>query len=199
MKMKTSILFGAFVAGLLILMAIPMVMLLALNMGGPEWYWARTGNVLTDWSIWYLDVLPFYIIAFATAFISRKHFAFRIAKNEIFFWLFAWAFYDWAWQAIVGTIQPGWNWESSFYFDIWFHPTPMWLFLVAAIAGLGMGIYEMRAAKKPVQLLPFVLWLIWVYGMGAVTQVIQVPWTAWAIYDIIMVIAITAAFKITLW
>jgi len=197
--MKTSTLFGTFTAGLLVLMAIPMVMLLALNMSGPEWYWADTGNVFTDWSIWYTVFLPFYIIAFATAFISRKHLKFRIAKNEIFFWLFAWGFYDWCWQAIVGMVQPPWSWTAIYYFDIWWHPTQYWLFFVAAMAGLGMGVYEMRVAKKPKQLLPFLLWLAWVYGMGGVTQVIHVDWTTWLVYDIIMALAVSAAFKSTIW
>lgn len=160
-------------AGFSTLLAIPICLQLALGWVGPEYYWANSGNIFTDWSIYYLDFLPVWFI-FSILWLAGKLTSFNLAKWLVFFYLGYWLFYDWAWQFIVIVNNPTeFSWSSPFYFAILIDDPPMWLFLVMAITGFLLSLLLLHVKDKPRNLLPFIAYLGLIYVPGAIGEVVE--------------------------
>jgi hypothetical protein len=183
------------IAGFTILLAIPLAMLLALHMTYPAWYWARTGNVFTDWGIWVLDILPAWI-CISVAWLGSRAVKWMAFKLYIFYLLAGWLLYDWVWWFIVGVATPAsFSWTAPFYFDILMKDPPMWLFLCVAVLGLVVAVVEWQRTrgKDHSKITPFILYLIFMYGLGGVTQITPVPAWFYAAWDFTWVIIIGMA------
>lgn len=188
-------------AVLSILLAIPMCLRDQLHMEYPAWYWANSGNIFTDWSIYYLDFIPFWVI-FSVVWLSPRPSFLFLVKWFVFFMLGYWLFYDWTWWFLVLAISPGmFSWTAPFYFDIIIHDSPMWFFLVMSIVGFLLSLLMMSAIKRsPWFMLPFIVYLGYIYGLGGITEVMNVEawfYIAWsAIFlPLIACIAIFSIYK----
>lgn len=174
MKQNSKIIIA--LAGIAVFLCIPEVMRSALNMTGTAWSWTTTIHAtswivafLGDYQVWYLILLPSWILI-AIVLVSPQPTPFKFTKLYIVFMLAFWLTYDWAWWTIVASATPtAFSWTAVFYFDIPpFAPaTPMWAFFTMAIVGFIMGVALLRSVKKPAALIPYILYLIYVYGIGA--------------------------------
>lgn len=182
------------------IMAIPMVMLFQLDMGGPEWYWATTGNIFTDWAIYYLNILPLWII-FAAIWLSSpdasiSYLGFKFAKWIVIFYLVYWLAYDWAWWGITYFATGTFDWNQVFYFTIIIPDTPMWFFFVISILG-GIFGYLATRINRPLEVIPFIIWLVYIYLLGGIEEVIDVDITGHVVYSCLFIPAIIITFIIS--
>jgi len=180
-----------------ILMAIPMVMRDALGMTGAKYAWEKTGDIFTDWSIYYLDFIPVWMVISIVA-MTGKITAFRLTKYITFFMLGYWLWYDWAWWTIVAIVRPAsFSFTTTFYFDILVPSTPMWLFLLISMVGVFLSILLARHAETLLDCLPFVVYLFLVYGIGGIALVMPVPLVGFVLWDSVLsgLFALMAAYS----
>lgn len=177
---KLMVVFPVFSA----LLAVPMCLKLQLGMDGSAWYWANTGNIFTDWSVWYLNIIPLWVIV-SSLWMGGKLQPYKLAKWVVVFYLGYWLFYDFCWWAIVGAMKPeSFAWDKPFYFAIIVPDPPMWFFLLISIIGACLSVLLLYLHDSWLNLIPFVIWIGYVYGIGGIAEVAVVePWMylAWSI------------------
>jgi len=147
---------AVFLAGLAILMAVPMVMLLQLG--------------ISSWDIWYLNVIPLWVIG-GMAWVLRRTKLLAMAKWVVWWYLGYWLFYDWTWWTIAAGVDPGaFSLSAEFYFDIIVHRPHMWFFLTIAVLGFALGLVLLLNKQRLTwgKLLPYIMYLVYVYGLGSV-------------------------------
>jgi len=149
---------AVFFAGLAVLMAIPMMLYFQLHVG--------------SWDIWYLNVLPLWVILGIMYLLHGKIHAVDTAKWVVSWYLGYWLLYDFTWWGITAAASPGSvTWTTPFYFDIIVRQPQMWLFLLVAVTGFVLSV--MLLATKNVtwtKLAPYIIYLVYVYALGGFTQ-----------------------------
>lgn len=179
-----------------ILMAIPLLLRDQLQFEYPAYYWANSGNIFTDWGIYYLDFIPAWFII-SLLWVTGAITPFRLAKWMIVFFLGFWLFYDWFWWGAVIAVDPAsFSWVAPFYFDILVPGTPMWLFLLVSIGGAALALHVARSATNVTNLVPFAMYLVFIYGLGGITQVMAMDILFYWTWDLVFVIAIVVAFPL---
>jgi len=191
-EVKILVIFGAFA----IVLAIPATLLFALDMDGPEFYWANSGNIFTDWSVYYLDFLPACFIL-SVLWLTNKLTFYNASKFFVFFFLSFWFFYDWAWWFIVILNDfSQFTWYMPFYFDIIIEGPPMWFFLMMSILGIVMSVLLLKMRDRWRSLFPFILYLIYVYALGGITEVIEIDTFFYWLWSIAFIPLIAVSFAI---
>lgn len=177
-------------AGFAILLAIPMTLRFGL---GWDLYWANTGNIFTDWSIYYLDFLPAWIITSALLLSGNLTF-YNLAKWIVVFFLGYWLLYDWTWWMIVAGVDPGgFSWIDPFYFDIIVKEPRMWFFLIISVIGFLLSLLVLKLKDSWYSLLPFVLYLVYIYALGGITEVMPVEDSFYVAWSVIWLLLISAS------
>lgn len=191
-EMKTTWKILAMLVGLAILLAITSALQSAF---GNSLAWTTTGDPFTDWQVYYLDFIPTWIILCAV-WITPKPSAFKAMKWILAFFCGYWLFYDWIWWSVEAVAKPGsFSWSMPFYFNIVVPGTPMWFFLMIAIAGFMLSIVLLEKARTWKHLIPFILYLAWIYGIGGIALVIPtLPLIAYEIWSAIFIPVIAIAF-----
>jgi len=192
-SLKTGTKFIVSFAVFSILMAIPLLLRDQLKYEYPVYYWANSGNIFTDWGIYYLDFIPAWFVI-SLLWVTGSITPFRIAKWFVVFFLGFWLFYDWFWWGAVIAVDPAsFSWTAPFYFDILVPGTPMWVFLLASIAGAVLALYVARTSTNWTNLVPFIMYLVFIYGLGGITQVVAMDIMFYWFWDLVFIVALIVA------
>jgi hypothetical protein len=193
--------FAAFMAE----MSITECMRSMLGMGGSNWSWTSTIGKLgiwsffCDWSIWYLDIIPATLI-FGMIWVLPQPSWFKAAKFEIAYTLAGWLVFDWVWWATVSVVHPSlFSWTDVFYFTIVVPNTPMWTFALFAALGAGMAILLLKTANQWRRLVPFVVFLVWIYLPGGIDLVIKLGVEFYEYWSVVMIPVIAGSFLLAYW
>lgn len=180
-------------SGFAVLLSIPMTLYFGLHWTYPDHYWAVTGNPFADWGVYILILIPGYFVVIALI-LSHDLTPYNLAKWLVDFYLGYWLFYDWTWQLLVSLFGNGFSLKSPFYFDIIIKSPPMWLFLTMAVIGFLMSLLMLKLVDSWWNVGFFTLYLVYVYGLGAVTQVMPMPDTFYIDWSVVMLLLLGITF-----
>jgi hypothetical protein len=178
-----------------VLLAIPLCLRDALGLTHPQWYWANSGNIFADWSIYYLNFLPIWVIISSLWLLNRLSLL-NIVKWTVFFYLGYWLFYDWVWWFLVMQVDPAsFSWGAVFYFDIIIPRPQMWFFLLVAIVGFFLSILLLQLEEDSYRnLVPFILYLVYVYLPGVFGEVLFIDDYFYLIWSLVFIPLILVSF-----
>lgn len=97
---------------------------------------------------------------------------YQIMQLFLGFWCFHWLVYDWWWWAYELGLGVVYNtpefWNDLFYSPLLIPNPPMWLFLVEAFLGTGIGFYTIFVPKSNRDIAPSFIYLYTVYMNASV-------------------------------
>lgn len=178
------------------ILAIPICFRDQLKFTYPTYYWANSGNIFLDWGFIYLNFIPIWFI-FSIVWITGLGWR-RFVKYMIMFYLGYWLFYDWTWWFLVESFKPNdFAWIKTFYFDIIIPNPPYWFFFLVSLTGGLLSIYVAYKVRELRQLVPFVLYLVYIYGLGAITEITPMPLAFYQAWSFIFVPMLLVIFLLT--
>lgn len=119
----------------------------------------------------YYLVLTFYVLIAILIPQSKSFKGYQLMQLFLGFWCMHWLVYDWWWWAYemgLGHLDlPAW-WNDAFYSPLLMKDPPMWLFLIEALLGSGIGLYTLFVPKCNKHLAPAWIYLYTVYMNASV-------------------------------
>lgn len=180
--------------GMMVIMAVSNALQTTLGSRGA---WTVTGDIFTDYTIYYLDILPIWIIV-ASVWMMQNPSIFKVFRWILTFFCGFWLPYDWIWWAVRAGIDPAsFSWTSTFYFSVILPRTTMYAFLTISIVGFLLSIYLLKTVEEWEEMVPFALWLAYIYVLGGIGQVVAIPDVDYIYWSVAFIPAIAVSFWLT--